>query len=61
MSTLTDRAGNTVAATRISCDCTVCKGVAVLVPSGMLARKDGKTLRHNLVAQRKLFGYPTVD
>lgn len=59
--TLTDRSGRTVDATRIACDCAVCNGTAVLVPTGMLARKDGKTLRHNLVAQRKLFGYPTVD
>jgi len=60
VATLTDRAGRPVDTTRISCDCTVCHGVAVLVPSSMLARKDGKTLRHNLVAGRKLFRYPVA-
>ncbi len=63
MQTLTNpRTGKDVPATRITCDCGApcCQGVTILVPATMLAKGSKRTVTHNLVARRKLFGYPEV-
>ncbi len=63
MHTLTNpRTGTDTSATRIACDCGApcCQNVAILVPTTMLAKGNRKILVHNLVARRKLFGYPVV-
>jgi hypothetical protein len=63
------RTGATTPATRITCDCSACGGLTILVPTLTLtnprggkpfAGKKRDVVVHNLVIGRKIFGYPTV-
>lgn len=64
--TISDGHGTVADAVPVTCDCGIdrCQGVTILVPVGCAPRGSARNqhiMAHNLVINRRLFGYPTID